>query len=410
MSMNPVEPESMGLLATTEPELRPGLPGSLAARPKMRLGLIAMVLAWLIVAGLVVGYVPRWRQRAALVSQTRDLAIPTVTVATPTSFHPASMLNLPAEVRPWLDAPLYARASGFLKRWLVDIGAKVEAGQLLAEIETPELDQELSRARADLAQAKAALGLSEATAARWGELLKTASVSEQEALEKRADLSLKQAALDSAQANVRRLEELQSFDRLVAPFAGTITARRTDIGQLISAGGGQELFHLAQIGRLRVYVRVPQAFARNIEPGQSAELRLPERADKVFTATVVQTAGAMSADSRTLLVELEVDNAGGEILAGSFAQVRFTEAKQEAHLSIPSNALLFRSEGPQVGVMKADEKVELRRIVLGRDFGQTLEVLSGVDKDDHVVLDPADALVSGTSVRVIERPKVEPKK
>jgi RND family efflux transporter MFP subunit len=299
-----------------------------------------------------------------------------------------------------MEAPIYARASGYLKRWLVDLGAKVEAGQLLAEIETPELDQELARARAQLVQADAALSLAKTTADRWAELAKTESVSQQEAAEKQADLALKAATVEAARAEVHRLENLQSFARVTAPFAGTITLRQTDVGQLITAGSGRELFRLAQTSPLRVYVRIPQTAARSMTPGQKAELTVPELPGRVFEAKVVRVSGAMDATSRTLLTELEVDNSRGEILAGGYAQVRFPDLKTEGLLTLPSNTLLFRAEGPQVGVVLPDGKVALHNVTLGRDFGARVEIVAGIAAADRVILNPADSLVSGTTVRI----------
>jgi RND family efflux transporter MFP subunit len=365
----------------------------------------AIVAAVLIVIGAVVGLIPRSLHRHALRAATRELAVQTVSVVSPAPGKTTAGLTLPAEAKALVEAPIYARTSGYLKRYLVDIGAQVKPGDLLAEIDTPELNQELAQARAQLAQAEAALALARTTDARWADLLKTASVSEQEAAEKKADLELKAATVEAARANVRRLEELQSFERVTAPFAGTITARGTDVGQLVAAGSGNELFRLAQTGTLRVYVRVPQAAAQGVAPGQMAELTVPELPGRVFPAKVVRTSGAMSADSRTLLTELEVDNSRGEILAGTYVQVRLTEAKLDPALTLPANALLFRSEGPQVGVVGADGKVELRRVALGRDFGPTIEIVGGVGPADRVILNPADSLVSGTTVRVAESNK-----
>jgi RND family efflux transporter MFP subunit len=372
-----------------------------AASSSAKLRWAAVVVALLILVGALAGLVPRWHQRAQLRAETRDLAKQTVAVVTPSPGKPASGLILPAEVRPFLDAPIYARSSGYLKRWLVDIGSQVKEGDLLAEIDAPELRQELARANAEVLQADAALGLAKTTAERWAELLKTSSVSEQEAAEKRADLELKQANLQAARATVRRLEELQSFSKVKAPFSGTITARAIDVGQLIVAGSSKELFHLEQTDTLRVYARVPQMGARSVNAGQSAELTVPELLGRVFPAKVVRTSGSMSADSRTLLVELQVDNSGHEILAGSYAQVRFTEAKMDAPLTLPSNTLLFRPEGPQVGIVGQDGKVELRSLTLGRDFGATIEIIGGVQLTDRVVLNPPDSLVSGASVRLV---------
>ena len=362
----------------------------------------SIVAALLIIVGAVAGLVPRSLHRTALRAETRELAIQTVSVVSPAPGKTAAGLMLPAEAKALVEAPIYARTSGYLKRYLVDIGSQVKAGDLLAEIDTPELNQELAQARAQFVQADAALALAKTTDSRWAELLKTSSVSEQEAAEKKADLELKSATVEAAHANVRRLEELQSFERVTAPFAGTITVRGTDVGQLVAASSGNELFRLAQTGTLRVFVRVPQSVAHGMAPGQMAELTIPEMPGRVFPAKVVRTSGAMSADSRTLLVELEVDNSRGEILAGTYVQVRLTEAKLDPTVTLPANTLLFRSEGPQVGVVGADGKVELRRVALGRDFGPTIEIVGGVGPTDRVILNPADSLVGGTTVRVAE--------
>jgi len=356
-------------------------------------GIIVLVAAW---AGLA----PRWRQRAALEVQTRELAVPTVTVVTPTPGKAPPGLLLPAEIKPWIETPIYARASGYLKRWLVDIGAHVEAGQLLAEIETPELDQQLDQARQELLQAQAAAAMAKLTAERSARLVKSQSITGEENDRAQTDLNMKTAAVGAAAANIRRLEQLQSFARVTAPFAGTITARKTDIGELITAGGAKELFRLAQLDKLRVYVRVPQTAALAIESGQIAELLIPELPRRVFQAKVASTAGQISADSRTLLTELHVDNAGGEILAGSYAQLRFAQTKGEAALTVPANTLLFRPEGPRVGVVRPDNSVELRPVTLGRDFGQTVEISAGLSLKDRVILNPSDSLVGGATVRI----------
>jgi membrane fusion protein, multidrug efflux system len=389
--------------------VRPGPTAPLghAATSPVRLRRVGIVIAVVVLIGFLAGFIPRWRQRNAVRAETVDLATPTVSIVSPKPAQAASGLMLPAEVRPELEAPIYARANGYLKRWLVDIGAHVEEGQLLAEIDTPELDQQLEQARAQLAESEAALALARTTAERWADLLKTASVSEQENAEKQADYKLKSATVEADRANVHRLEELQSFERVTAPFAGTITARDTDVGDLITAGSGKELFHLAQTKTLRVYVRVPQAAARGISAGQSAELLIPEIPGRKFTAKVVSTSGAMSTDSRTLLTELEVDNSQDEILPGSYGQVRFLDAIPSATLTLPSNTLLFRAEGLQVGVVGPDKKVDLRSVEIGRDFGQKVEVLSGVGPADQVIVNPADSLVSGTIVRIAEAPKTE---
>ena len=388
----PVPPAREGLASSAEA----------AASSGSKLRNAAIVAAVLIVIGAVAGLVPRSLHRKALIAETRELAIQTVSVVSPAPGKTAAGLILPAEAKPLVEAPIYARTSGYLKRYLVDIGSQVKAGDLLAEIDTPELNQQLAQARAELAQAEAALTLARITDARWAELLKTASVSEQEAAEKKADLELKAATVEASRANVRRLEELQSFERVTAPFAGTITLRGTDVGQLVASGGGTELFRLAQTGTLRVYVRVPQSAAAGVAPGLLAELTIPELPGRVFPAKVVRTSRAMSADSRTLLTELEVDNSRGEILPGTYVQVRLTAATLNPSLTLPANTLLFRSEGPQVGVVGAADKVELRGVTLGRDFGPTIEILEGISPTDRVILNPSDSLVGGTTVRVAE--------
>ena len=384
----------MSEIGPHEPSATPdGAPG-----PKLwRAGAVALgVLALALLAGLA----PRLRERAALARQERELALPTVAVVTPVPAKVPPGTLLPADVQPWIETPIYARATGYVKRWSVDIGAHVDAGQLLAEIETPELDQELERTRHELAEAEAQLGLATITAERYAALLKTASVNEQETAEKQADYKLKAAVVEAARANLRRLQQLRGFAKITAPFAGTVTERDVDVGDLITAGSGKPLFRLAQTDRLRVYARVPQSEALGVAPGQPADLLVPERPNQVFRATVARTAGAIAADSRTLLVELEVDNRTNEILAGSFAQVRLARSKGTALLTLPGNALLFRAEGPQVGVVGANDTVELRPVKLGRDFGTTLEILAGVKAGERVVLNPPDGLAAGARVRV----------
>lgn len=376
--------------------------GSETGKITIRRWRIGGTVAAIILVGFIVGFVPRWHQRAVLRAETIELATPSVSVVSPTLGQPAGGMLLPAEVKPLLEAPIFARANGYLKRWLVDIGAHVQEGQLLAEIDTPELNQQLEQARAELAQADAALALAKITADRWADLLKTSSVSEQEDAEKQADFKLKTATVDAARANVHRLEELVSFARVMAPFAGTVTVRNTDVGDLIVAGSSKELFRLAQTQTLRVYVRVPQTAAHGISPGESAEMLIPEMPGRVFPAKVVTTSQAMATDSRTLLTELEVDNSQGEILPGSYAQVRFLDPKLTTALTLPSNTLLFRAEGLQVGVVGPDKKVDLHSIQIGRDFGQNVEVLSGISPADRIILNPSDSLVSGTTVRIVE--------
>lgn len=378
----------------------PSTPAPVSRPP--RFGRFAVAAAIFIVIGLVAGFLPRFFARRELAAETRELAVSTVVVVSPAPGKSSFGVPLPAEVAAYVEAPIYARASGYLRRWLVDIGEHVEPGQLLAEIETPELDQQLAQSKAELAEDDAAFDLARITAARWKDLLRTASVSEQETAEKLADLKLKSAVVDAARANMHRLEELKGFARVTAPFAGTITERNTDVGQLISAGNSRELFRLAQTNPLRVYVRVPQSMSLAIRPGQKAEFLLNELPGHKFEAVVVNTAGAMEPNSRTLLTELQVDNSRAEILAGSYAQVRFPDTAGAPALTLPANTLLFGSKGVQVGVVGDGGKVSLRPITLGRDFGQTVEVADGVTANDRVILNPADSLTDGVTVRVAE--------
>ncbi|MCX5814340.1 MAG: efflux RND transporter periplasmic adaptor subunit [Proteobacteria bacterium] len=369
--------------------------------------LTATVVAVVVIIGIVAGLIPRLLQRAGLRAETKDLSVHTVTVVSPKPGQSVSNLSLPAEVKALVETPIYSRANGYLKRRFVDIGSQVKEGQLLAEIDAPELNQELERACGQLAQAEAALGLSKITAERWAGLVKTASVSEQENAEKQADFKLKTASTESARAEVGRLQKLESFLRLTAPFAGVITVRNIDSGDLIVAGAGKELFHLAQTGRLRVFVQVPQAMARSIRTGQTAEMTFLELPNRTFKPRVIRTAGVMASDSRTLLVELALDNPKEEVLAGGYAQVRFTEANLESTLTLPANTVLFRPEGPQVGIVQLDGKVEMRIVKLGRDFGQTIEILTGVNPKDRVIVNPSDSLATGTTVSVDQADKKE---
>jgi len=361
---------------------------------------VVLLVAFIGAAVFLFGFMARQRQRAALADENSELAVPTVTIVLPSPGKAAAGLLLPAEVKPWAEAPIYARASGFLKQWHANLGERVTTGQLLAEIDAPELDQQLESSRQEVAQAEASLALAKITAERASTLGHNGDISKQEDDEKQADFALKTAIVMAARSNTRRLEELQSFTCITAPFAGVITARETDVGNLITAAGASELFRLAQTDRLRVFVRVPQTRSQAVAPGLTAELLVPEMPGKVFPAVVVRTAGAIAPDSRTLLTELEVDNARSEILAGSFAQVRFAETKSAASLTLPGNTLLFRAEGPQVGVVRADGKVELRSVKVGRDFGQSVEVLAGVSSADRVILNPSDSLAAGDGVRV----------
>jgi len=365
-----------------------------------RMRLAGVIGALIIIGALVLGFLPRWFQRNTATADMNQLAIPTVSIVSPTQLKSGPGLVLPAEIRPWREASIYARANGYLKDWVADIGAHVRAGQLLAEIETPDLDQQLEQARAQLVLAQANLHLAETTDTRWQALLKTASVSEQAAAEKAAGREVALASVASERANVRRLEELVSFQHVVAPFAGTVTIRAVDIGDLIVAGsGGRELFHIAQTEKLRVYVRVPEPSAIGIAPGQTGTLTTPASPGRTFAAKITTTSEAISTTSRTLLTELEVDNSQNQILPYSYGELSLKEDNTEPSLTLPSNTLLFRAQGLQVGVVRPDDTVELRSVRVGRDFGQNVEILGGVTAADRVITNPADSLVNGAKVR-----------
>jgi RND family efflux transporter MFP subunit len=370
------------------------------APPPIRLRRVGEIVVVLIVAGLLIGFVPRWLAHRKLLAEKKTDSILTVTVISPTPSKPDLSAPLPADVQAFVQASIHARASGYLKKWFVDIGDRVTNGQVLAEIETPELDEQLAQARAELDQAKASLGLAKTTAARWTDLLKTASVSEQETAEKQSDYLLTQANVEAAQANVKRLEDLKGFDHVTAPFAGTVTARNTDIGQLISADSGPELFHLEQTDPLRVYVQVPQEYIHAIAPGQKATLSFLEMPGKTFEATVTRTAGAVDPTTRTLQVELQMPNPHGEIFAGSYAQVRFNEAANPGVLTISDNAVIFRAQGTQVAVVGSDNKVHLRDVKLGRDFGDIIQVVDGLSMNDRVIDNPPDSIAEGMNIQI----------
>jgi RND family efflux transporter MFP subunit len=361
----------------------------------------AIVIPLLVIGGLLLGFFPRLRERRTAMGDMTQLAILTVSVVSLTPLKSGDGLILPAEIRPWREASIYARANGYLKDWKTDIGAHVQANQLLAEIETPDLDQQLDQAKAQVVLAQAKLHLAETTDVRWQTLLKTVSVSQQEADEKSAARETESAAVEAERANMRRLQQLVFFERVIAPFDGTVTRREVDIGDLIVAGsGGRELFHMAQTGKLRVYVHVPEPYALAVAPGQTASLTTPESPGQVFDAKVITTSESIATSSRTLVTELEVDNSKNQILPYSFGELRIKPNDTDPPLTLPSDVLIFRSLGLQVGVVRSDGTVELRSVRVGRDFGQNIEIVSGVTPADRVIANPTDSLVDGVKVRL----------
>ncbi len=360
--------------------------------PALALALFAGVAYW--------GIHQRSQEHDQLIAAARGTTRATVAVVHPKPAESAESLSLPGNVQAYLDTPIYARTNGYLKRWLVDIGAKVRAGQLLAEIDTPEVDEELRQAEAAEAQAVANLDLAKKTADRWQNLLKDDGVSQQEVDQNVAAYQARQADLRAAQANVQRLKDMQSFQKIVAPFSGIITARNVDVGALITAGSTQPLFRLAQNDILRVYVNVPQTYSRSIFAGLGADLSVPEYPGRLFTGKVVRTAGAIEPNSRTLLTEVDVPNSRGEILPGVYGTVQFHLTMADPPLMLPANTLLFRSAGTQVAIAGPDGIVHLQKVTLGRDLGTTVEIASGVSARDAIIVNPSDSIAEGDAVVV----------
>jgi RND family efflux transporter MFP subunit len=361
------------------------------------LGATALVVAIVVVFGIH----SRVAAETRLQQATFRAAVPSVNVIHPQLGDRAQELVLPGNTQAFIDSPIYARTNGYLKRWYVDIGARVSKGQLLAEIETPELDQQLQQARGDLGTAEANLNLSQITAARDENLLKTHSVSTQERDNAVNGNAANKATVQSNQANVARLEQLQSYEKVYAPFDGIITARETDIGALIDAGANapKELFHIASITKLRVYVAVPEVYSVAAQSGAPADLTLDEYPGETFHGSLVRNSDSIDPASRTLLVEVDVENAGGRLKPGAYVQVHLKMPEGARSLVVPANALLFRREGLQVGVVR-DGKAELVRVRPGHDYGDSMEIVSGLEPTDDVILSPSDSLTSGTPVQI----------
>ena len=368
------------------------------------LGVLAALA--LLGAAIYFGIRSRVAEAKTLARATEQSAVPIVNVIHPKRGAPTSEIVLPGGAQAFVDAPIYARTNGYLKKWHFDIGARVKQDQLLAEIETPEVDQQLEQARSELETAKANLNLATTTADRWKKLLEEDSVSKQETDQAVSNLQAQKATVASSAANVHRLQELQSFEKVYAPFDGIITARNTDVGALINAGAattpGRELFHLAAIHTLRVYVSVPEVYLRAAIPGAIATLTLDEFPGQVFRGTLARNANAIDPISRTLLVEVDVDNPAGQLLPGAYMSIHLKLPEQTRSVTIPANTLLFRAEGLRVGVVK-NNRVALIAAKIGRDYGDTVEVLSGLQPADAIIVDPSDSLISGAEVQVRER-------
>jgi RND family efflux transporter MFP subunit len=359
--------------------------------------LCAVALASAIAWGLHV----RAANETAVARATQAASIQSVTVVHPVEGSKADDLALPGSVQAFTDTPIYSRTNGYLKKWYFDIGAHVRKGDLLAEIETPEIDQQLDQSRAELERMQANADLAGVTSNRWQALLAKHAVSQQEADQTRANYIAAQAAVDASRANVRRLEQLQSYERIIAPFDGVITARNTDIGDLIDAGSGstnpRELFHMDATGKLRVYVAVPEVDSDSIHDGDSAILTQDSDPDRKIPGTIVRNANAIDHSTRTLNVEVDVDNSKSVLRPGAFVFVHFHLPAIGNTVTIPSNALLFRAEGLRAGVVRG-EHVQLMPVTIGHDFGNSVEITSGLTTADEVILDPSDSLASGVQV------------
>lgn len=375
------------------------------------------MLAFALVLALGIGYVvfhgigTRVAAEASLTKQTDAAAIPSVSVVHPSLGSPSQEIVLPGNTQAFIDTPIYARTSGYLKAWYVDIGAQVHQGDLLADIETPELDQQLQQAEADLNSARATMQIADITNTRWQKLVAKRAVSMQEADQAKSDLQGKRAIVAAAEANVRRLKQLQSFEKVTAPFDGVITARNTDIGALIAAGSGagsagmpKELFHLASIQKLRVFTPVPEVDAAAVHNGERVTLTQDAYPGQIFTGMIVRNSSAIDPAARTLNVEVDVDNPGGRLLPGAYVFVHLRTPAASHSVTIPSNTLLFRAEGMRVGVVR-DGHIQLVPITIGHDFGNAVEVLSGLSVKDNVVLDPSDSLANGEQVEIAGAPK-----
>ena len=365
-----------------------------------------LVVALVVIAALLVsGIWSRVRARTTLKAETAQVALTAVSVVSPKQTVPAEEIILPGNVQPFITSPIYARTNGYLRKWYVDIGAHVKQGQLLAVIETPEVDQQLQQARSNLLTAQANLELASITKTRYLGLLKSNAVSQQDADNAVGTYNANKAIVAADQAAVDQYTALVSFEKIYAPFDGVVTARNTDIGDLINSGSGggvkNDLFHIAQPGKLRVYVNVPEEYSQGVKVGMTADLSLAEFPGRKFRGKLVRTADAITVTTRTLLIEIDVDNPTGTLLTGSYAEVHLAVPTQASTFLLPVNTLLFRSEGLQVGIVK-DGKVVLTPVTPGHDFGNQIEIVSGLKPEDQVIINPPDSIITGQQVQIVQ--------
>jgi RND family efflux transporter MFP subunit len=367
---------------------------------------LSLAVALIVVAVLLVsGILSRVRARTTLKAETAQVALTAVSVVSPEQAAPTQEIILPGNVQPFITSPIYARTNGYLRKWYVDIGGRVKQGQLLAVIETPEVDQQLQQARSNLLTAQANLELAAITKSRYQGLLKSKAVAQQDVDNAVGTYNANKAIVEADKAAVDQYTALVSFEKVYAPFDGVITARNTDIGDLINSGSGggvkTDLFHIVQPGKLRVYVNVPEEYSRGTKVGMTADLHLAEFPDRKFQGKLVRTSDAITVTTRTLLVEIDVDNPTGTLLTGSYAEVHLAVPSQASTFLLPVNTLLFRSEGLQVGIVR-DGKVVLSAVTPGHDFGSQIEIVSGLKPDDRVIINPPDSLVTGQQVQIVQ--------
>jgi RND family efflux transporter MFP subunit len=387
-------------------------PGSAATKRRSRRGWVIGAAIFLIFAGvLIFGILERIHTNASLRTETADLAVPTVSVVQPKRAAPSQEIVLPGNVQPFITSPVFARTNGYLEHWYFDIGAHVKKGQLLAVIASPEVDQQLQQARSNLLTAQANLDLASITQARYQGLKKTNAVSQQDVDNAVGTYNANKAIVEADQAAVEQYSALVSFEKVYAPFDGVITARNTDIGDLINSGSNAivktDLFHMAQPGVLRVYVTVPEEFSQQTKPGLTAELKLAEFPGRMFTGILVRTAEAINYTTRTLLVEVDVNNPSGELLSGAYAEVHFKVPGQASTYIVPVDTLLFRKEGLNVAIVE-NGKAKLVPVVAGRDFGTSIEIVSGLKGDESIIESPPDSIVTGETVQIGQQKATSP--
>src|SRR4051812_33956789 len=398
MFMNGTTISNTFLIGHKERSIGSGKPALFGNRGARRL---IMIGGALLCVAIIAGVVPRLSQRRQATIDTKQLAVPNVSVVSPSAGAPSDGLMLPAEVKPWQEASIFSRVNGYLKSWAVDIGAHVDQDQLLAEVDTPDLDHQLEQARSQATLAQKSLQQAKSTNDKWQQLWHRGVVAELDAENMATSQATNQANTEAFAANLRVLEQQVAFKHVTAPFAGTITARNLNVGDLIVANNtGMEMFHIQQTNPLRIYFRVPQANVGDIHVGKAIDVVFPDQAGKTLPAKVATTSESIAANSRTLLVELHLDNAENQIQPGSYAQARLPSGSLAQIVTLPNNTLLFRAQGLQVGVVKPDNSVELRDIKVGRDFGTTIEIVQGVTASDKVILNPADSLVTGDTVQI----------